>query len=188
MFPSHDQNGPSDIATDEQIAAALIIAEDEDIKQGFETKLKVEIAKGELTAEEANGIMQRIEDIKNAYDQTNAYPGLDPEQKSDIARKILELEKLEEDKSNATNRRMQKGYDALIKAKQREIDDIIDQSEKEISDLKERAVAEKETQPETEKAEDDIIEARKIAAFAVSRDNNLTLEELSHDRLIINFS
>lgn len=180
-------------ATIEQIKAALSLSTDPNAEKGLEGALKAEIANGKITAEQANSIMNEVLNIKKAYEENSSFPNLTSEQRLDLTVKTLELNQLEQSRSNATTKRTQKAWDNLINIKESEINKIIESAVPVEPEVQvEPAIPEPEevTEPTPEPEEvmepapeptdeNDIVEARKIASFAISRDNNLTLEELS---------
>ncbi|QDP53025.1 MAG: hypothetical protein GOVbin3107_23 [Prokaryotic dsDNA virus sp.] len=176
---------PGDInaLNDEDISRAIITL-DKNSNENLIANLKVKIAEGKMTADDASAIINFNEQVQQIVNKYKDLPDLTKDELFELVKKDALLQDLEQ-QFNQGGTVAQKILGPRIDKLKAEMDAIAENAVKR-SEGKQIEEAEITPEPEivTEPApepteENDIIEARKIASFAISRDNNLTLEELS---------
>ena len=148
--------------------------------------MKKNIALGKITAKDAQTIIdfnKQVQEIAKKYIQL---PDITKEELFELIKKDALLQDLQQ-QFNEGGIVAQKILGPRIDKLKAEMDAIADnavkrsetkvQPEEEITDEQETEEVE-EVEEVEQTPEENIIEARKIASFAISRDNNLTLEEL----------
>lgn len=178
---------PGDInnLTNEDISRSIITL-DPNSNENLIANLKKNIALGKITAKDAQAIIdfnKQVQEIAKKYIQL---PDITKEELFELIKKDALLQDLQQ-QFNEGGIVAQKILGPRIDKLKAEMDAIADnavkrsetkvQPEEEITDEQETEEVE-EVEEVEQTPEENIIEAKKIASFAISRDNNLTLEEL----------